>query len=121
MARAASPTSPPPSRPTRSSPTSRHSPPSWSSPRSIDADPVALSHILDAVVDTPREALAKIDVPTLVNAGADDTPRGSVEALAAVLPNGRLLRVPGDHLTALLGPGFADAVAAFLAAGDTAS
>src|ERR1700749_2266277 len=98
MARAASPTSPPPTRPTRSSPTSRHSPPSWSSPRSIDADPVALSHILDAVVDTPREALAKIDVPTLVIAGEDDTARGSVEDLAAVLPRGRARRVPGGPL-----------------------
>ena len=73
---------------------------------SIGADPIALSHVLDTFVDTPREALATVDVPTLVIAGQDDTARGSVEELAAVLPRGRLRRVPGDHLTALLGPHF---------------
>ena len=60
-------------------------------------------HVLDTFVDTPREALAAVEVPTLVIAGEDDTARGSVEDLAAVLPNAGLLRVPGDHLTALLG------------------
>jgi pimeloyl-ACP methyl ester carboxylesterase len=83
--------------------------------RTIGADPVALSCVLDSFVDTPREALATVDVPTLVVAGHDDTARGSVEDLAGVLPNGRVLRVPGDHLTALLGSAFAEAIAAFLA------
>jgi pimeloyl-ACP methyl ester carboxylesterase len=81
---------------------------------SIDADPVALSLVLETLVDTPREALAAVDVPTLVIAGEDDTARGSVEELAAVLPRGRLRLVPGDHLTALLGPHFRDDLAAFL-------
>ncbi len=54
-------------------------------------------------------------VPTLVIAGEDDTERGSVEDLAAVLPHGQVRRVPGDHLGALLGPQFRDALAAFLA------
>jgi hypothetical protein len=31
-----------------------------------------------------------------------------------VRPQGRLRRVPGDHLAALLGPDFADELAAFL-------
>jgi pimeloyl-ACP methyl ester carboxylesterase len=81
----------------------------------IGADPIALSRVLDTFVDTPREALATVDVPTLVIAGQGDTARGSVEELAAVLPNGRLRRVPGDHLSALLGPQFRDEIAAFLA------
>ena len=83
---------------------------------SVNADPVALTHVLDTFVDTPREALAAIQVPTLVIAGDDDKERGSVEDLAAVLPQGRLRRVPGDHLSALLGRQFADEVAAFFAA-----
>ena len=82
---------------------------------SIGADPIALSRVLDTFVDTPREALATVDVPTLVIAGQGDTARGSVEELAAVLPRGRLRRVPGDHLSALLGPQFRDQIAAFLA------
>ena len=89
--------------------------------RSVDADPVALSCLFDTFVDTPREALAGVDIPTLVIAGEDDTARGSVEDLATALPNGSLVRVPGDHVTALLGPAFADALAAFLASDGTAS
>jgi len=82
--------------------------------RSIDADPVALGLLFNTLVDTPREALAGVEVPTLVVAGEDDTARGSVEELAAVLPQGRLLRVAGDHLTALIGPTFPAAMTSFL-------
>jgi pimeloyl-ACP methyl ester carboxylesterase len=81
---------------------------------SINADPVALTHVLDTFVDTSHEALAAVEVPTLVIAGEEDKHRGSVEDLAAVLPQGRLCRVPGDHRTALLGRPFADELAAFL-------
>ena len=81
---------------------------------SLDADPTALLHLFDTFVDTPREALAAVQVPTLVIAGEDDNDRGSVEDLAAVPPRGGLRRVPGDHLTALLGPQFADELSAFL-------
>lgn len=82
---------------------------------SIGADPVALVCVLDTFVDTPREAMEQVDVPTLVIAGEDDTTRGSVEELAAILPRGQLRRIPGDHLTALLSPRLADEMAAFLA------
>ena len=82
---------------------------------SIDADPVALLNLFATFVDTSPEALAAVPVPTLVIAGEDDTERGSVEDLAAVLPHGQVRRVPGDHLGALLGPQFRDALAAFLA------
>jgi pimeloyl-ACP methyl ester carboxylesterase len=82
---------------------------------SIDADPRALVHVLDTFVDTPVEAVAAVQVPTLVIAGQDDTDRGSVEDLAAALPRGQALRVAGDHLSALLGPHFRDESAAFLA------
>jgi pimeloyl-ACP methyl ester carboxylesterase len=81
---------------------------------SINADPIALAHVLDTFVDTPLEALATVQVPTLIIAGDGDNDRGSVEDLAAALPDGRLRRVPGDHLTALLGPEFADEIATFL-------
>lgn len=87
---------------------------------SINADPVALLHVLGTFVDTPREALASVPVPTLVIAGDRDTDRGSVEELAAVLPQGQVRRIPGDHLTALLGTEFRDALGAFLAGDDSA-
>lgn len=87
---------------------------------SVNADPVALLNVFHTFVDTPREALAEVPVPTLVIAGEKDTDRGSVEELAAVLAHGQLRRIPGDHLTALLGAEFRDALGAFLAGQDPA-
>jgi pimeloyl-ACP methyl ester carboxylesterase len=81
--------------------------------RSVDADPVALTLVLDTFVDTPREALAAIETPTLVLAGEHED-RGSVEGLAAVLPHATLRRVPGDHGTAHLSPEFTAAILDFL-------
>jgi pimeloyl-ACP methyl ester carboxylesterase len=81
--------------------------------RSVDADPIALTLILDTFVDTPTEALAAIDVPTLVLAGEDED-RGSVDDLVATLPHATLRRVPGDHGTAHLAPEFTAAILDFL-------
>jgi pimeloyl-ACP methyl ester carboxylesterase len=88
--------------------------------KSVNADPVALLQVFNTFVDTPREALATVQVPTLVIAGDEDTERGSVEDLAAVLPYGQVRRIPGDHLTALLGADFRNAMAAFLAGDEPA-
>ena len=78
-------------------------------------DPIALMRVLDTFVDTPPRDLARVPVPTLVFAGDADTSRGSVEDLAALLPHGRLLRVPGDHFDALQAPGLIEKLAEFLA------
>ena len=55
-------------------------------------------------------------VPTLIVVGDGDSRGASAGELAALLPNGRLARVPGDHLTALEAPEFTGAVLEFLAA-----
>jgi len=81
---------------------------------SAGADPVALIHVLDTFVDTPRDLLARVDVPTLVIAGDADTARGSVEDLAAVFPRGELRLVPGDHWSALVSADLADEIVGFL-------
>ena len=81
---------------------------------STGADPVALLRVLDTFVDTPLEAFARIDVPTLVIAGAEDVGRGSVPDLAAAIPGSRLRLVPGDHLSALLSSELSDELADFL-------
>jgi pimeloyl-ACP methyl ester carboxylesterase len=81
--------------------------------RTVDADPVALTLVLDTFVDTPREALAGVETPTLVLAGEHED-RGSVDDLAAVLPHATLRRVPGDHGTAHLSPEFTAAILEFL-------
>jgi pimeloyl-ACP methyl ester carboxylesterase len=85
--------------------------------RQIGADPAALIRVLDTFVDTPRDALAGVAVPTLVIAGDGDNDRGSVEDLAATLTHSTLRRVPGNHNTALFSPEFTDHLVRFLADG----
>jgi len=76
----------------------------------------ALLGVLSTFVSTPADALAKIPTPTLVLAGTHDDDNGSAEELAGLLANARALRTPGDHLTAVTQPAFADAIARFLTA-----
>jgi pimeloyl-ACP methyl ester carboxylesterase len=78
------------------------------------ADPRAIGYLLDSSVATPREALAQVPAPTLVVAGEADSRGASAGELAALLPNGRLALVPGDHVTAPSAPEFTDAIANFL-------
>ena len=83
--------------------------------KSTGTDPYAVLHLLDANVDTPREKLAKIDVPVLVLAGIEDDDNGPAEALAAALPRGQAARVPGNHMSAVAQPDLGKAIAAWLA------
>jgi pimeloyl-ACP methyl ester carboxylesterase len=73
-----------------------------------------LLHVLGTSVDTPREALARIRMPTLVVAGAEDSDNGSAQALASALPDGRFAVVPGNHMNAVTKPELAAAMADFL-------
>jgi pimeloyl-ACP methyl ester carboxylesterase len=84
--------------------------------KSTGADPVAALHLLDAAVDTPSEALAKIDVPVLVLAGMEDDDNGPAEDLADALPRGLAARIPGNHMSAVAQPDLGAAIGAFLAA-----
>ncbi len=77
----------------------------------------ALLGVLVQQVDTTRDELARIDVPTLVIAGIDDADNGSAEALAALMPHASAARVPGNHLSAVIAPELASAIATFLSAG----
>ena len=82
--------------------------------RSTGGDPVALLHLLDTTVDTPREDLARIETPTLVAVGADDPARRSAEELATALPSGRFVELPGNHMSAVTKPDLAAAIGDFL-------
>jgi pimeloyl-ACP methyl ester carboxylesterase len=63
-----------------------------------------------------REQVAQIRVPVLVAVGSKDTIAGSAQALAALLPEGRALDVPGrDHMLAVGDRVFKQAVLDFLA------
>ena len=74
----------------------------------------AMLGVLLSFVPTPPEALAAIDVPTLVVSGVRDEDNGSAEALAALLPRARALRTPGNHLSAVGKPELAAAIRDFL-------
>jgi pimeloyl-ACP methyl ester carboxylesterase len=59
-------------------------------------------------------AFADITAPTLVIAGEDDTISPQPELLAAAIPNGQSLTLPGDHPGTKFTPAFRNAVTAFL-------
>jgi pimeloyl-ACP methyl ester carboxylesterase len=85
--------------------------------KTVGGDPQALLGVLDTFVDTPIEALASIQTPTLVLLGTEDDDNGSGAALAQALPHGQYVSVPGNHMSAVTKPELARAMAEFLAAG----
>ena len=82
--------------------------------KTTKGDPVALLHILDTFVDTPRDQLAAITVPTHVVNGADDDDNGSGQELAEALGNGSYAEIPGNHMSAVARPDFGIAIRDFL-------
>jgi len=86
----------------------------------VGGDPDALIHILGTFVGTPLEHIARIHTPTLVLTGADDRDNGSADSLAAALPNGKYVSVPGNHMSAVTKPELGTAIVDFLAGPATA-
>jgi pimeloyl-ACP methyl ester carboxylesterase len=82
--------------------------------RQTGADARAIGYVLDTFVATPGDALRTVPTPTLVVAGDRDSRSATAGQLADLLPNGRLVLVPGDHITALGAPEFTAAVLHFL-------
>jgi pimeloyl-ACP methyl ester carboxylesterase len=89
--------------------------------KTVGGDPVALLHVLETFVDTSRETLGGIDIPTLVLIGAGDHDTGSAEELAAALPQGQYAVVPGNHMSAVTKPELGGAIADFLGHGASGS
>jgi pimeloyl-ACP methyl ester carboxylesterase len=79
------------------------------------ADPRAIGYVLGTFLATPAAALREVPTPTLIVAGDGDSRSASAGELAALLPNGQFVLVPGDHRTAQGAPEFTAAVARFLA------
>ena len=78
--------------------------------------PEAMLGVLASFVATSADEIAAIDAPALVVAGQRDDDNGSVEGLAAMMADARAARVPGDHLSAVMEPGLAEAIVGFLEA-----
>ncbi len=84
--------------------------------RERDLKPEAMLGVLASFAPTSPDELRALPVPTLAVIGADDHDNGSVERLAALLPQGQSLIVPGDHAGAVAQPALAQAIIQFLSA-----
>lgn len=82
--------------------------------KTTGTDPEAAALVLRAHVDTPREALATIDVPTLVVCGAQDRDNGAAQDLVEVLPDATYVEVPGTHMSSVTEKALGEAIATFL-------
>ena len=91
----------------------------WIRRSGVDAKAVGL--VLGTFVATAADALRAVTAPTLVVVGDRDSRGASAASLAALLPHGQLVLVPGDHLTAPGAPEFTMAVLEFLGSRPPAS
>lgn len=82
--------------------------------KTTGGDAVALDLVLDTFVDTPEDQLRGLAMPIGVICGEEDEDNGSAEALAEVLPNGSLIPIPGNHMSAVTRPEFGSAIASYL-------
>jgi pimeloyl-ACP methyl ester carboxylesterase len=85
--------------------------------KTTGADPIALDHVLDTFVDTPVEVLEGFNLPIGVICGSEDQDNGSATALGDVLPNGEVIIIPGNHMSAVTKPDFGRAILDFLQKG----
>ena len=84
--------------------------------KTTGGDPQALLGVLDTFVDTPAAEVAKFDLPVLVVGGAADDEVGSFDGLVKMLPQGRFVEIPGNHMSAVTRAELGDAIVSFLTA-----
>lgn len=82
--------------------------------KTMKVDRVAARLLLGSVDDTSPEELSRITMPTLCLCGADDRDNGSAPDLAAALPDGRYVEVPGNHMSSVTFKDMGQAMADFL-------
>jgi pimeloyl-ACP methyl ester carboxylesterase len=83
--------------------------------KTTKGDPKALLPLLGSFVSSTEEELRGIAMPTLVVSGAEDRDNGPAEELADLLPHGRYVEVPGNHMSSVTKPELGRAIADFLA------
>ena len=83
--------------------------------KTTGGDAQAMLPLLDSFVDTTEAELRAIDMPTLVLSGAEDRDNGPSDALAELIPQGRYVEVPGNHMSAVTRPELGRAIGDFLA------
>ncbi|MCP2298104.1 Pimeloyl-ACP methyl ester carboxylesterase [Nocardia amikacinitolerans] len=80
----------------------------------VRADLDAIRAVVTGLDDRPISTLDDVTVPALVLAGSEDPFAAEPERLADALPDGRCVVVPGDHMLAVMNPGFKDALVDFV-------
>jgi pimeloyl-ACP methyl ester carboxylesterase len=83
--------------------------------KTTKGDAEALLPLLGSFADSTEDELRGIEMPTLVFAGAEDEDNGPAEELAELLPKGRFVAIPGNHMSAVTKPEFGRAIADYLA------
>ncbi|MQA98622.1 MAG: alpha/beta fold hydrolase [Streptosporangiales bacterium] len=82
--------------------------------KTVGGDPVALLNVIETSVDTPLGDIEKIETPMAAVMGTEDLDHGSPRALAAALPGGTYVPIPGNHMSAVTKPELGTAIADFL-------
>jgi pimeloyl-ACP methyl ester carboxylesterase len=82
--------------------------------KTTGGDPLAMLPLIDSFVATTPVEVGAIQTPALVLSGVEDHDNGSSAALAETLPQGRLVEVPGNHMTAVLQPALGQAILEFV-------
>ncbi len=77
-------------------------------------DRIALAAIQRSGLPFDETAVRTIDVPTIVVNGDRDTLVGDPDSLARLMRRARSVRVPGDHLSAVVRPQFKDTVVSWV-------
>jgi pimeloyl-ACP methyl ester carboxylesterase len=83
--------------------------------KTMKVDRVAAGLLLATFEDADLEWLAAFTMPTLVVCGSQDRDNGSAALLAHALPDGKLVEVPGTHMSSVTEPAMGQAMADFLA------
>lgn len=84
--------------------------------KTTGGDPEALLPLLGSFVDSARDELAAVAMPTLVVAGVDDDDNGPAQALAEALPDAIYRGIPGNHMNAVTRLELGEEIARFLTA-----
>jgi pimeloyl-ACP methyl ester carboxylesterase len=79
-------------------------------------DPQALLGVIETFVGSTEAQIAAITQPAAVVCGAEDQDNGIAADLAALLPQGEYIEVPGGHMSSVTKPELGRAIANFLAA-----
>jgi len=82
--------------------------------RTMEVDRIAAAHLLESFEDAPGEWLEAFAMPTLVVCGSEDQDNGPPAELAAALPDGTLVEVPGTHMSSVTQEELGEAIARFL-------